>query len=246
VKNGQNESALRKKFHSVQPLQAFTVLTAQETSMLTSDLDHITIIAPSLDTGIEYVRQSLGVTPQPGGEHPRMGTHNALLKLSDEIFLEVISVNPNAPSPNRPRWFELDRVGIDAPPRLATWVMRTNDIHAAAAASPTPPGSIEPMSRGSLNWMITIPQDGGLPLHGVAPTLIQWHNGPHPAAKLQDQGCSLVKLEGFHPQAEKILGMLQTIGFQGGFFVYPLAATERPYLAAHIQTPDGIRVLRSA
>ena len=110
--------------------------------MLRSHVDHLTITAPSLASGLEYVRQALGVTPQAGGEHPRMGTHNLLLKLGDSVFLEVISVNPEAPSPNRPRWYELDRPDLNSGPRLATWVVRTNDIGAAAAASPVSMGSI--------------------------------------------------------------------------------------------------------
>ena len=31
------------------------------------------------------------------------------------------------------------------------------------------------MSCGSLNWLLTIPADGSLPIDGVAPTLIEWH-----------------------------------------------------------------------
>lgn len=214
--------------------------------MLASHLDHLVIVAPTLAQGVEYVRAALGVTPQPGGEHPRMGTHNALLKLGDETFLEVIAINPDAPSPGRPRWFELDRQRLDAVPHLATWVARTNDIQAATAASPVPLGNMEPMTRGLLNWLITIPPDGSLPLHGVAPTLIEWHNGPHPANNLQDRGCSLVRLEGFHPQADRISAMLQAIGFQGKMPVHPLPAGARPVLAAHIQTQGGVRVLRVA
>ena len=143
--------------------------------MPTTHIDHIVIVAPSLAEGVEYVRQSLGVTPQPGGEHPRMGTHNALLKLGDEIFLEVMAVNPGAAGPARARWFDLDHLSQNAEPRLATWVARTDDIQAAVTASQVPLGNMEPMMRGALNWLITIPQDGSLPLDGVAPTLIQWH-----------------------------------------------------------------------
>ncbi len=212
--------------------------------MPSSQLDHIVIVAPSLAQGVEYVRDALGVMPQPGGEHARMGTHNALLRLDDQTFLEVIAINPDAPNPGRPRWFELDRPNPDTPVRLATWVVRTDDIHAATAASPIPLGTMEPMTRGSLNWLITIPSDGSLPLDGVAPTLIEWHNGPHPANSLRDQGCSLVRLEGFHPQADRISGLLQAIGFQGRFFMRQLAEEESPMLVAHIETPGGLRMLR--
>jgi hypothetical protein len=209
-------------------------------------LDHIAITAPTLAAGTAYVRETLGVEPQAGGEHPRMGTHNCFLKLGEKVYLEIISVNPDAPRPRRPRWFGLDELDLNRPPRLATWIARTDDIHAAAAASPVPLGSVEPMSRGKLNWLITIPQDGSLPLQGLAPALIQRPAGTHPANTQEDRGCSLIRLEGFHPQADKVSSVLKAIGFQGEYSVSALPPGEQPYLVAHIQTPAGPRQLRAS
>ncbi len=211
--------------------------------MLRSHMDHMAITAPSLELGVEYVRQTLGVSPQVGGEHPRMGTHNCLLKLGEKFYLEVICINPNAPQPNRPRWFQLDDLDPSRPVRLATWIARTDDIYAATTASPISLGEVEPMSRGHMNWLITIPSDGSLPLHGIAPTLIQWSEGVHPAAKLQESGCSLVRLEGFNPEAGKVISVLESIGFEGDFSVSALPPGQKPYLVAHIQTPSGVRQL---
>ena len=101
------------------------------------------------------------------------------------------------------------------------------------------------MSRGHVNWHITIPKDGSLPLGGVAPTLIQWQE-IHPADTLQDLGCSLIRLEGFHPEAEKVNAVLESIGFRGDFSVSLLAPAEQPYLVAHINTPTGQRKLCSS
>jgi hypothetical protein len=70
--------------------------------------------------------------------------------------------------------------------------------------------------------------------------LIQWTTGPHPALRLPDQGCSLVHLEGWHPQAENITDLLGSIGFQDSFSV---SRQETPHLVAHIQTPRGVRRL---
>ena len=126
--------------------------------MLRSFLDHLVVTAPSLATGVEYVSKVLGVKPEPGGEHVRMGTHNCVLKLGDTIYLEVIAVNPDAPAPKQLRWFELDEPESNEIPRLATWVVRTNDITAALVASPVVSGYAMPMSRGPLNWTITVPR----------------------------------------------------------------------------------------
>ncbi len=209
--------------------------------MLHTLIDHITVTAPTLAAGIDYVQRALGVTPQAGGEHPRMGTHNCLLKLGDSMFLEVIAINPAALGPDRPRWFGLDAMTPLQQPRLAMWVARTSDIHSAVRVSPVDIGKIEPMSRAALNWLISIPEDGSLPLDGIAPGLIQWHTDLHPARQMQDSGCSLAALEGHHPQADRINHMLEAIGFEGEFSVAPCGPGEQPWLAAEILTPGGLR-----
>src|SRR5262249_8710517 len=98
----------------------------------------------------------------------------------------------------------LDDLKPDAPPRLATWALRTPDIRSSVAASTEPLGEIEPMSRGELNWLIAFPKDGSLPFDGIAPALIEWPPTAQVARRLEDKGCALVKLEGFHPQAARI------------------------------------------
>lgn len=203
-------------------------------------IDHITITAPTLESGVGFVEAKLGVVPQPGGKHPRMGTHNRLLRLGDTLFLEVIAPDPDTAAPTRPRWFELDRMTPDTPPRLAMWVARTADIRASHAASPEPLGEIEPMSRGTLDWLITIPADGSLPFNGCAPALIQWQAQPHPASGLADRGCALAALELFHPDAERLSRLLSRIGFEDKASVI---RADTPSLRAHVLTPRGMRLL---
>lgn len=207
--------------------------------MLRSHIDHLVVTAPDLGAGAAWLRDILGVEPEPGGSHARMGTHNRLLRLGKAAYLEVIAIDPAAPDPGRPRWFGLDELEPGALPRLATWVVRTTDIQSALAASPVVSGYVTPMSRGELNWQITVPRNGGLPLQGIAPTLIQWQDR-HPAAVMPESGCTLLRLEGFHPRAGKVQAMLGAIGFQGEFSVSPIPAGSPPRLVAHIQTPKGI------
>lgn len=206
-------------------------------------IDHLTVTAPTLEAGAEFVRQALGVVPQTGGEHPRMGTHNLLLRLGDALFLEVIAPNPRVPAPARPRWFGLDRLGPNSVPALSAWVARTPDIHATMATCSEALGNIEPMSRGALSWLITIPTEGDLPWGGVAPVLIEWSPQVHPAAKLLEQGLSLAKLELFHPEPERVSRLLASIGFEGPVSVSPPSDERTAVLIAHIHTPQGLRVL---
>ena len=206
-------------------------------------LDHIAVVAPDLESGVRYVEQTLGVSLQSGGQHPRMGTHNKLLRLGDDVYLEVIAADPAAAAPLRPRWFELDQLKSDALPRLATWIARTNDINAARAACPWDTGPIESMTRGNLAWRITVPTDGSLPEGGATPTLIQWDAEPHPASVLEDRGCMLQSLELFHPTPDRLRDTLNVLGFVGNVEVHPLPSGASPHLLAHIRTPHGLRIL---
>ena len=174
-----------------------------------------------------------------------MGTHNCLLRLGDRAYLEVIAIDPDAPRPQRRRWFGLDALPPDAPPRLAAWVACADDIEQVAAAAPQL-GKITPMSRGSLNWRITVRDDGASPLQGIGPSIIEWPAGVHPADRLPDSGCSLVRLEGYHPDPGKVSDLLRTIGFDGPFQVARPASGHEPCLIAHIQTPSGLRRLSTA
>jgi hypothetical protein len=205
-------------------------------------LDHIAIVAPTLEAGCAHVRAALGVAPQPGGEHNRMGTHNRLLRLGESLYLEVIAPNPAAAKPPRPRWFDLDSLAPNAAPRLGAWVARTSDIHTALTAADESLGRVEPMRRGVLEWLISIPADGSLPLGGAAPALIEWHTDTHPALKLDDMGLALVKLEIHHPEPARIERLLRALKIDGPVEVVsePSAAAR---LVAHIQTPQGLRKL---
>lgn len=206
-------------------------------------IDHLTITAPTLTAGSAYVEAVLGVAPQAGGEHPRMGTHNRLLHLGDQCFLEVIAANPAATAPERPRWFALDHLAADTPPRLAAWVARSSNIGADAANCGAPVGPVEPMSRGQFDWLITIPADGSLPLDGAAPILIQWREGQHPADGLVDHGLSLLELEIKHPAPSTLSKTLSALGLADAVKLTACATDEAPSLLARIATPTGPRTL---
>jgi glyoxalase-like protein len=207
------------------------------------ELDHLVVVAGTRDAGAAWVEKMLGVNLEPGGEHPLMGTHNALLRLGQTQYLEVIAINPSAPAPGRPRWFEMDRPPAGLTPVLTTWVARTDDIGSAVAACPTPLGEIESMSRGPFEWLVTVRPDGGLSEDGLVPSLIEWRSAQHPASLLPDRGCSLANLEAFHPDGERVRLVLAGLGLAGSIVAKPLPMGARPYLVAQIKTPSGVVAL---
>jgi len=215
-------------------------LPMASTPSLAARLDHLVVAAPTLEAGAAWVRAALETECHPGGRHERMGTHNRLLRLGSDIYLEVIAPNPTGPEPGRRRWFGLDTLAPDAAPRLAAWAVRSDDVAAAAAASPELLGPVESMSRGDLSWRLTIPPDGSLPLGGAAPLLIQWDAADHPAARLPDDGLTLIRFEVTHPEPDRVRRVLAAVGFAGPVAV---AGGESVTLVAEIRTPRGARRL---
>ena len=206
-------------------------------------LDHLVITAPSLQIGADFVSRALGVPLQQGGEHPAMGTHNVLVRLGDSSYLEVIAINPNAPFPGRPRWFELDRMSGDSRPRLATWVVRMPESNRASDDLVRTVGDFEPMSRGALRWNITIRGDGALICGGLVPSVIRWETPVHPAAAMQEVGCSLVELEAFHSAPDQLREQLVGFGLSDQLTIKRGSADRPPHLVAYIRTPTGLRSL---
>lgn len=200
-------------------------------------LDHLAVTAGTLAEGIAAVEAALGTRLGPGGEHPTMGTHNRLLGMGD-LYLEVIAVNPAAPPPGRPRWFDIDRFA--GPPRLTNWIARTDDLAAALALAP--PGSGTPMAlaRGDYRWQMAVPDDGILPFGGGFPALIRWHGALHPAHALPDSLCRLHRLEIVHPEAAALRSALRPLIDDPRIVV---TDGPRPALAATIDTPHGRRTL---
>ncbi len=210
---------------------------------LATAIDHLVVTAPNLKAGVEWVRNTLGATPELGGKHVRIGTHNCLLSLGEDTYLEVISPDPNAPDPGRPRWFELDKLHHASRPRLATWLVRTRNIHEAVSGCTEALGNVEMMSRGELNWLITVSADGSMLLEGVAPALIQWQSTVHPAQRMRDEGCRLLAIELYHPEPERVERMLQSIGLDSGRIVISSEPTRPPRIVARIETRQGVKNL---
>ena len=165
-------------------------------------LDHIVVAAPSLAEGVEYVRDLTGIEMPFGGEHPLMGTHNHLIRLGLDGFLEVIAVNPDAPPPDRPRWFGLDEAV--AAPRLTHWVVRTPDMAALRPRLPPDHGPAIPVTRGDLSWLLTVPEDGTLPMDGMLPSVIEWQSDPLPPTRMTGAGAALTEWTVTHPEAARI------------------------------------------
>jgi hypothetical protein len=176
--------------------------------------DHIAITAPSLEEGVSYLHNLTGLTIPKGGEHPDMGTYNHLTALGPDTFAEVIAINPDAPKPDHPRWFNLDHV---TEPKIS-WLLRTDDIEGCIAKAATfgiDLGRAMPLQRGDLRWRFTVRDDGTIPIEGAAPLILQWDtDGSHPASQMTDQGLRMNTLTIETPYANELAKLLEVIGLK--------------------------------
>ena len=202
-------------------------------------IDHFAIGTDNLESGIKAMRDALGVDLEPGSKHDLMSTHNCVMQAGNESFFELIAVDPDAPKPDRTRWFTLDdphttqRLAIR--PRALCWVVNTDDLDAVVAASPVPLGELVTFTRGERSWRLTVPEDGHLPGGGLLPAFIEWSPGPHPSTAQRDLGIRLTKIQIHHPEPHTIKTTLDTLQ------VSHLASVDQgdAGLSFVLQTPDG-------
>ncbi len=214
-------------------------------------IDHLVIGAGNLDQGVAYVKEHLGVDIPFGGVHTTMGTHNHLMRLGDDVFLEVIAVNPDLPPLGHPRWFGLDdpyvRQQIEKRPALLTWVVRTRDIHQLLGTHRSFSfGTPEKIRRGNLAWYFGLPDDGRLFASGMLPYVMQWLTHVHPAGQMADPGCRLQYIEIYHPRAKWLGRVLDSIGVASLVRLHALPEQSLPYMMATIDTPKGMKLLGSS
>ena len=193
------------------------------------ELDHFAIAANTLAEATAHVEEALGVPLQPGGEHAVFGTHNRLLGLADGLYLEAIAIDPEATPERQPRWFDLDR--FDGAARITNWICRSGDLDSTLAALPVDAGAPVSLTRGDLSWQMAVPKSGILPYDNIFPALIQWQ-GPHPAPRLTQQGCSLRRLVVSHPEAQALAELLPLDDARVVFETGPAALRAAPPAAA--------------
>lgn len=205
-----------------------------------SRIDHLIYTASNLEKGISEIEILLGVKPVVGGRHPDYGTHNALLSLGEEVYLEIIAPDPDLPAPKRGRWLESHYRQASG---LATWALRSEQIEKIYAKASKHSLGLGPVTSGSreqpdgtvLSWKLTDPY--ALPCQGALPFLISWGDTPHPAHSIPKGG----KLIGFkiqHPDPQHVQTKLETFSLS-----LKVNKAERVKLTATIETKMGIVTL---
>ena len=206
-------------------------------------VDHLVYATPDLDLGIRTIEGLLGVRASAGGQHPGLGTRNALVALGPNTYLEIIG-----PDPDQPKLSQSLRFGIDGlkKPRLVGWVakgVRLEELVRRAHGAGVGLGEVIAGSRKRpdgvvLAWRYT---DPSVVLEDrLIPYFIDWGTSPHPAGSAA-RGATLVALRAEHPDAPRVERMLKAVGLN-----LPVQSGPRTALIATIDSPNGRVILRGS
>ncbi len=197
-------------------------------------IDHIVLGISDLQAGIDQLEELTGVRPVFGGEHPDLGTHNALMSLGTRQYLEILAPRPEAEVVDRHR--PLKELSDLTP---VMWAVATDDAVQTAerlATNGHPTTEIVPGSRtlpdGSiLEWKIFRLSEFGLA--GV-PFFIEWsEQSPHPS-QTSPTGCEFESIELAHPKSDRLRQVVQILGLN-----LAVAQNESTMMKVRIRCPSG-------
>ena len=202
-------------------------------------IDHLVYAAPDLAAAIAEVEERCGVRAQAGGKHIGLGTHNALVALGPQTYLEIIAPDPGQPEPSMTRPFGVDGVSRGG---LVGWALACDDIDTAVARARRhgyDPGEVADGRRAGptgtvLRWRMTLNAMTG----SVIPFLISWGDTEHPA-RSAPRGLTLEAFHLKHPDPASLSAPLAALG--ADVEIKPAAAAA---LIARLSGPNGSMVLR--
>jgi hypothetical protein len=162
------------------------------------EIDHIVLAARSLEEGVTFVEEALKIKASPGGKHASVGTHNALVSLTQKRYLEVIAIDPEVSQAPRVRWFGLDepqmQAHLESGPKLVSYVVRATEIPVDLRFFPKL--DPQPAKRGDFSWTFGFTADGRRPGMGALPYFISWDAGSaHPCERLPAAHIGLERIE---------------------------------------------------
>jgi hypothetical protein len=169
------------------------------------NIDHIILGINNLDKGIAEFKKLTGVEPVFGGIHPYSFTHNALVALDGETYIEIMA--PRSDAEEVPDYFRTleTLTPID-------WAVRTHNLNQTKEklkAAGFIPSESKDGSRAKPDGTVLSWTTFGIENHAALPFFIEWGAGTlHPSAS-SPAGCTLQSVSISTPDVE-VLNKLNT------------------------------------
>lgn len=178
-------------------------------------LDHIMWGCDDLELGSRRFAALTGVTPRYGGAHASGLTHNALVRIGPQSYLEILAPT-GPPTAAEDTWSRLARTAHE--PRILTYCMRSSrplaELAQIAEAMGAPKAQVLGNGRITpegveLNWRWLAPTFAQFGL--AFPFFIDWRDSPHPSASAPGP-ITLKRFAVGHPQASELQQILSKLG----------------------------------
>lgn len=200
-------------------------------------IDHIAYAVPDLAKGCKDLEEKLGCQVIIGGRHLNNGTHNALVNLGNEIYLELLAIDQENIDIQAPRWMGVD---IITEPRVTRWAIKSDDLTSELAnlkkynegLAQSFEGSRKKQDGTILRWHMALPLPS--PEIELAPFAVDWKDSIHPTKSLPDE-CELIGIEFKDPNPSAIHELFSTLDIER-----PVMQSDRPEIKLIIKSPNGI------
>jgi hypothetical protein len=220
-------------------LGAFALSARTASAEPSAHIDHIILGVADLDQGVARFEQLTGVRPIYGGKHPT-GTHNALVSLGGDTYLEIIAVQPGATPPAHFAALsglkELTPIG---------WAVSASDLEflrgrlSSAGMALTPPteGSRVTPAGATLHWQTFGLQDEV----DEAPFFIVWSAGTAHPSSTSPKGCTLGRWSVAGPHGKILEQLRSTLGLP-----VETSTAPAPAMRLELECPKGTVVFEPA
>ena len=203
---------------------------------MTLRLDHFICGGRDLDAMMTTFQSLTGVAAGRGGRHPGLGTHNALASLGDDVYFELLAVDPTQRDSLAGTMG--GRIDAFAAPRLFAYMMKGEALERQhevlkrhGIAADLFDASRTTTDGRTLRWRLLVPHDN--PFGDCVPKFIDWKDTVHPATT-SAPGCRFESFELGHPEAERLNTLLGELG--AGL---KAERTDQPWFKLRMQTPKG-------
>ena len=200
-------------------------------------LDHLLWGSRDLDAAVAGLYEHSGVQALFGGHHPELGTHNALARLDERVFLEVIAPAPALPAGGLAR--ELAKL---TEPALVMWAARTTSASALAARAKAVnltanlvEGHRARPGGGIVRWTNVFISGHGAGT--LVPFFIEWDGDYHPAEDAPP-GLALASFSIETPDPARLRAIFSALDVKAS-----VRKGRRDRLRASLETPRGPLVL---
>ena len=201
------------------------------------NVDHLVYAVPDLEKAIKAIEKKLGVAPVMGGQHRSQGTHNALVHLGKDTYLEIIAADPSNDTFSGQRWMGIDLI---TEPKITRWAVKSNRLDRDRAYLALVDPNLGELKGGArkkpngkkLIWKatVTLPE----PEVEVLPFVIDWKGAEHPTKDLP-KVCKLIELRSNHPTPYLIETAVHSLNID-----MKMGVADTASITAVIETPNGV------